>query len=343
MNVQEAHIAFDILLDKGGSLGYPDFLPEEKDFFINKATLRVVKSKLTGKSINPLRKDSVEETEKRINDLRLLTVDYRIAPLARDVNKNKPYGNFVVLPDHFMYLLDETVNMREYDCHGLITDYSDIEIKKTTHDKFNRMMKDPFNKPNLNRVLKLPFGYYEYTESTSVSAGGFSITSTGIASEGFGYSYTLTEALYPGTIIIGDIIRASSGVNITVTGVTITDEQLVAFTGFCDEIILGTIIINIQRNINKTSEVEEIISYGELILYKMRYIRYPRLLDHTLYDEENPNVKIVDSPSGSYNTNIIELTDQVCDEIIDEAVIIALEVVESKRYQSNSYENNKVS
>ena len=63
MNVQEAHIAFDILLDKGGALGYPDFLPEEKDMFINKATLRVVKSKLTVKSTNPLRKDSVEETE----------------------------------------------------------------------------------------------------------------------------------------------------------------------------------------------------------------------------------------------------------------------------------------
>ena len=34
---------------------------------------------------------------------------------------------------------------------------------------------------------------------------------------------------------------------------------------------------------------------------------------------------------------------KVCDEVIVVAVLIALEVIESKRYQSNSYENNKVS
>ena len=336
MNVQEAHIAFNVLLDKGGSLGYPDFAPEEIDLFINKATLRVIKSKLTGKSINPLRKDSVEETEKRINDLRLLTEDYRIAPLARDINKNKPYGNFIVLPDHFMYLLDETVDMREYDCHGLITDYNDVEVKKTTHDKFSRMMKDPFNKPNLNRVLKLPFGYYTHDVDTNIPISWVFVK--------FGTVITFSETKELGSILVGDILTVGAN-ELTVDSINLdeTEENIVGFNTTSSFTGVDFTFTNINRQVSTISEVEEIISAGSVQLYKMRYIRYPRLVDYELYDDNNPDVKVVDSPAGSYNTNIIELTDQVCDEIIDEAVIIALEVIESKRYQSNSYENNKVS
>jgi hypothetical protein len=336
MNVFDAHMAFKVLFDKGGSLAYPDFDPEEIDLFLNKAILRVVKSKLTGKSINPLRKDSVEETEKRINDLRLLTEDYRVVPLVRDTNKNKPYGNFIVLPDHFMYLLDETVNIREYDCHGLITNYNDVEVKKTTHDKFSRMMKDPFNKPNLNRVLKLPFGYYTHNVNTQITPN------PAIGVEIIDNEYILETPVAVGTFLIGDIITiGTETATIEIITLNKTGSLIVSMT--TNRYIDGENIILINRIISVTSEVEEIITTADVQLYKMRYIRYPRLLDYTLYDPNNPNVKVVDYPAGSYNSNFIELTDQVCDEVIDEAVIIALEVIESKRYQSNSYENNKVS
>lgn len=337
MNVFDAHMAFKVLFDKGGSLAYPDFDPEEIDLFLNKAILRVVKSKLTGKSINPLRKDSVEETEKRINDLRLLTEDYRVVPLVRDTNKNKPYGNFIVLPDHFMYLLDETVNIREYDCHGLITDYNDVEVKKTTHDKFSRMMKDPFNKPNLNRVLKLPFGYYTHNVNIQITLDPTIIINI------INNNYVFGTPVAVGTFLVGDIITNGTE---TTTIETITldrEESLILSMTASSYINLKGRIRLINRIISVASEVEEIITTADVQLYKMRYIRYPRLLDYTLYDPNNPNVKVVDYPAGSYNSNFIELTDQVCDEVIDEAVIIALEVIESKRYQSNSYENNKVS
>ena len=337
MNVFDAHMAFKVLLDKGGSLAYPDFDPEEIDLFLNKAILRVVKSKLTGKSVNPLRKDSVEETEKRINDLRLLTEDYRVVPLGRDANKNKPYGNFIVLPDHFMYLLDETVNIREYDCHGLITDYNDVEVKKTTHDKFSRMMKDPFNKPNLNRVLKLPFGYYTHNINTQITLDpvvGVEITEVG---------YVLEPPVAVGTFLNGDVITIRTETS-TIETITLDETGLLITSMTANSYVPGGgAITSINRIVSITSEVEEIITTADVQLYKMRYIRYPRLLDYTLYDDQNPNVKVVDSPAGSYNSNFIELTDQVCDEVIDEAVTIALEVIESKRYQSNSYENNKVS
>ena len=337
MNVFDAHMAFKVLLDKGGSLAYPDFDPEEIDLFLNKAMLRVVKSKLTGKSTNPLRKDSVEETEKRINDLRLLTEDYRVVPLVRDANKNKPYGNFIVLPDHFMYLLDETVNIREYDCHGLITDYNDVEVKKTTHDKFSRMMKDPFNKPNLNRVLKLPFGYYAHNVNTQITLD------PAIGVEIVDNNYILEPPVAVGTFLVGDIITIRTETS-TIETITLDETELLIVSMTANSYIPGGGgIILINRMISVTSEVEEIITTADVQLYKMRYIRYPRLLDYTLYDPNNPNVKVVDYPTGSYNSNFIELTDQVCDEVIDEAVIIALEVIESKRYQSNSYENNKVS
>jgi hypothetical protein len=346
MNVQEAHIAFRVLLDKGGSLAYPDFDDEEIDLFINKATMRVIKSKLTGKSTNPLRKDSVEETEKRINDLRLLTEDARITPLVHDFNKNKPHGNFIPMPDHFLYLLDEVVNIRDIDCNGLVTTYEDVEIKKTTHDKYNKMIKDPFNKPTLLRVLKLPFGYYNYDVTETFTCNEL-LNFEGIDPDESIGLVVGTPDLPIGFIMVNDTITINNNDYTVVRVIPTVDEDFISGISidpfFIDD---GTALAHatkIVRVTNTTSEVEEIITHSDILQLKMRYIRHPRALDYTLYDPTDPNKKVIDSPAGSFNANYIELTEQVCDEIIDEAVTIALEVIESKRYQSSSYENNKVS
>jgi hypothetical protein len=87
------HIAFDLLLDKTNSLQYPSFLPEEKDFWLNQAIRKFVKTRYSG--LNSKR-EGFEESQKRIEDLRTLVRELQI-PCTIDAIKPNGY----VLADDF--------------------------------------------------------------------------------------------------------------------------------------------------------------------------------------------------------------------------------------------------
>jgi len=86
MTISEMHIAFDLLLDKVNSLQYPSFLPEEKDFFLNQAIRRFVKTRYSGFNS---KKEGFEESQKRIDDLRTLV---RELTIPCGVSGMKPNG-----------------------------------------------------------------------------------------------------------------------------------------------------------------------------------------------------------------------------------------------------------
>lgn len=75
MTISEMHIAFNMLLDKIDSLQYPTFLPEEKDFLLNQAIRKFVKTRYGG--TNPKR-EGFEQSQKRIDDLRTLVREVTI-------------------------------------------------------------------------------------------------------------------------------------------------------------------------------------------------------------------------------------------------------------------------
>ena len=62
MNITEMHRAFRLGLDKTQSLEYPDFLPEEIDFWLNEAIRAFVKTRYSGMN---LKRESFEETQSR--------------------------------------------------------------------------------------------------------------------------------------------------------------------------------------------------------------------------------------------------------------------------------------
>jgi hypothetical protein len=76
MTISEMHTAFDLLLDKSNSLQYPSFLPEEKDFWLNQAIRKFVKTRYSGMNS---KHEGFEESQKRIDDLRTLVREYKIA------------------------------------------------------------------------------------------------------------------------------------------------------------------------------------------------------------------------------------------------------------------------
>jgi hypothetical protein len=153
MTIQEMHIAFDLELDKTNSLQYPSFRPEEKDYWINRAISDIVKQRYTGN--NP-KKESVEETQKRRDDLRNITKNYISTFFINDPLLNKPNGVFITLPKDYYYALEEEVVLNCLDCRNQPTTKRVI-VRAITHDRYNKMVRDPFNVPDDTEVYSLPY------------------------------------------------------------------------------------------------------------------------------------------------------------------------------------------
>lgn len=167
MTITQMHIEFLILIDKSNSLAYPDFQPEEIDLFLNKAQETIVKQRFTG---NNLKKDSVEETQKRDDDLRNLTRSFSVIVPPGSTPDNKPNGRFVGLPTNpkYWFTLQDEVSV--------VTDCGTqrIPLKTITHDRYNKIINDPFNKPGDDFAIKL----FVDTDKIEIITGGSNATTT---------------------------------------------------------------------------------------------------------------------------------------------------------------------
>ena len=168
MIVQQMHIAWGVELDKTNRLEYPDFRPEEVDYWLNRSVEDIVRQRYTGMNAT---RSSVEETQKRRDDLRNITKNYTIAITLVQTADNKPNGYFVSLPADYYYALEEEVEIAYVDCHGGTTFYEympdygiyigdarrRIPVKPITHDRYNKIKEDPFNTPNEDEAICLPY------------------------------------------------------------------------------------------------------------------------------------------------------------------------------------------
>lgn len=147
------HNEFLIGLDKSNSLEYPDYLPEEIDVLLNMAQEAIIKQRFTG---NNFKRESVEETEKRIQDLRELVVNYTLlVPFAATAD-NKPNGRFVDLPDDFWFMLNEEVTINITDCNNNVLQKR-IGVRSMSHDRYNVTVRCPFTAPSDEVAFKLPY------------------------------------------------------------------------------------------------------------------------------------------------------------------------------------------
>lgn len=88
MTVSEMHIAFDLLLDKTNSLQYPSFLPEEKDFWLNMALRKFIKTRYSGLNV---KQEGFEQSQKRIDDLRTIIRELTIPCTSTGAIKPNAY------------------------------------------------------------------------------------------------------------------------------------------------------------------------------------------------------------------------------------------------------------
>ena len=156
MTVAEQHVAFKVGFDKTDSSNYPGFEPEEIDLFINLAQDRLVKTRYGG---NNLYRTSFEQSQKRTDDLRTIIKQTTLTPLS-PTSLNKPGGQFFNLPnsvatnDVYWFSIQEEANVIVTDCDGN-TSTVKLPVKPITHDQYNKIIKDPFNKPDETELVRL--------------------------------------------------------------------------------------------------------------------------------------------------------------------------------------------
>lgn len=151
MTISQLHQAFKIGLDKIDSLEYPDILPEEIDFLINQAADRFVKQRY---GITNTKRQSFEETQKRKEDLKTLVKSAQLTPESYSVDNISTTSRFYILPDDHRYIVQELCDITYNDCHGNpIT--SKVLVRPIQHDDYDKILSDPFNRPNNNKVLRL--------------------------------------------------------------------------------------------------------------------------------------------------------------------------------------------
>lgn len=164
MTISEFHLNVKQKLDKTSSLELPAFEPEEIDFWINDAIMTFVKQRVEG--IN-LKKTGVEETQKRIDDLRTLVVSGYDLGVA---NGNSYYDNntcFTIPTNYFRYLGDLVT---------ISTTSTKVPSTTVTADNLSVKLIDPFSEHNLHHLTAYPLRMLRDDELLYISDGNYSIT-----------------------------------------------------------------------------------------------------------------------------------------------------------------------
>ncbi len=150
MNIAQAHQEFKFRLDKLDALNYPNFLPEEIDLVLNNAQERFIKQRYGG---NNTKRQSFEETQKRTEDLKNVTVNAVLTPLAYASDNIDTTARFLTLPTNHWFTVQERCSITCTICGSPVTNL--VEVIPISHSEFSKVIYDPFRKPTETKVLRL--------------------------------------------------------------------------------------------------------------------------------------------------------------------------------------------
>lgn len=164
MLISEMHTEIKIGVDKTDSLNYPDLLPEEIDVFINKNIEKFISQRAYG--TNP-KQEGLESTQKRFDDLLTLISNSNISNFTTS-SQTKPFGYIVPLPSGYWHAIEEEVNVTYLDCNN-VSITARVPVYPVMHDQYNKIIRDPFNKPDKTGVVRMGLsGNIEIISSSGV-------------------------------------------------------------------------------------------------------------------------------------------------------------------------------
>lgn len=204
MTVTEFSSEFDLLYNNILGEGAPGLDNYERSVYLTTAQEELVKSIYTG--ANPLKK-SFEEAEKYRRALSELVKDYKTSDLVASTRGLFDESKFFSIPMDAMFIVAETATISSTDSclNGKL-----IVVKPVTHDEFMVSYKNPFRKPNSNKVWRIDI-------SKENSSNTVELVSSETLSE-----YNVRYVKYPSPIIISDLTSDSQvgGLGLTINGST---------------------------------------------------------------------------------------------------------------------------
>ena len=150
MTIDEAHIEFEVTLDKRSTSQAPEMSAEVIDYFLNEGIARFVKTRY---SKNNIYQAGFEEIQKRTEDLRTLVVTEE-RPVVPVPYEDANYVQ-VELPDtanQYWFYLRGRAEVTKGTCDPV---YNGVKLVR--QDKLERVKIDPFNKTTASR----PVVYFE--------------------------------------------------------------------------------------------------------------------------------------------------------------------------------------
>jgi len=343
MNVKNLHISFRLELDKINSGLYDDLIDEEVDYYLNKAQTEFIKQRYNPPSNQY--QTGFEMNEKRTVDLKNLHVtNYQdTVYLTNEINKYR-----FQLPSNFMYFTSGQATVYNSYCNQIT--YTTVTTEKIYFQipvQFNNLTNQNFNNFRIainttSNLLFTPLTGYQYPEDEEnyLTAIQNLQLPTGyrIMYEGFYTIYEQSNLFVEVPTATNLFITYDGGTNWqSVTSSQLTLQNRVGAT-------LGT---------RKVSPVRRCAIDDLYILLKDSFATttpdYPLTIEQTNFIDSYGNnsfiienfiasyIRIPKSISLSLNQTS-ELAPQVHQELIAMAVNMALEAIESKRYETNQLE-----
>lgn len=154
MTIAEAHIEFEITVDKRSTSQVPEMPPEVIDYFLNEAYMRFVKTRY-GK--NNIYKAGFEEIQKRTDDLRSLVITESVDTIAVPYEADETAFPAVQLDiadltTKYMFYVRGRAGIKRGNCPILW-----IKPKLVQQDDLEVVLEDPFNRPSSG----IPLIYFE--------------------------------------------------------------------------------------------------------------------------------------------------------------------------------------
>ena len=117
---------------------------------LNNAQDRLIKQRY---GFNNTKRQSFEETEKRTEDLKNVTINAILTPSVYNVDNIDTSARFVILPTDHWFTVQERAAITCNVCGSNVTQR--VEVVPITHAEASKSLKDPFKKPNNEKVLRL--------------------------------------------------------------------------------------------------------------------------------------------------------------------------------------------
>jgi len=220
MTISEMHTAFKLELDKIDSLQYPAFTANEIDYLLNSAIKKFVKTRYSGTNV---KNQSVEETQKRIDDLKTLVREATVSCSAGTIKPNSyvltsGFNDAVFASAKYWLSLGEEVNI-------VITSSSVQKrqgVTPITSDTYRFHIDSPFSEHILHYDCAKPLRLFYNNTIEFITDGNYSINSAYIRyiKEPIPVNATAVTGITSGNILPGRRYLAATSGSITYNSVS---------------------------------------------------------------------------------------------------------------------------